>query len=229
MVNIFRKILSPFFINTCIYCNYKLLDQEKCICLNCLYKLPRTNNYLIPNNKAEQILAGRFPFERIATFCKFNKQGLLQPLIHELKYKQNKEIGYLLGRLFGKDLKGSKFIENIDYLVPIPLHKKKIKARGYNQAEIIAHGISQSTNIPISTNNLVRAINNPTQTKLSKTQRWENVKGIFIITNPEEYINKHILLIDDIITTGSTIEACVIATIAIEGIKISIASLGEAF
>ena len=228
MVNFIRKLFSPFFVDICISCKTKLLKQEKHICLNCLYNLPRTNNHLKTNNSAEQLLAGKFPFEQAATFCKFNKGGILQPLIHDLKYKQNKEIGIILGRLFGKELMQSGFLETVDLLVPVPLHPQKIKKRGYNQAEIIARGISQSTNIPISTNNLIRIINNPTQTKLSKTQRWENVKGIFGVNNPEKFKNKHIFLIDDIITTGSTLEACAITITEIEGIKISIATLGEA-
>jgi ComF family protein len=110
----------------------------------------------------------------------------------------------------------------------VPLHPKKQKQRGYNQAEMIARGISKATDIPVSTNNLVRIVHNPTQTKRNKIQRWENVKDIFIVNNPEEFENKHILLVDDIITTGSTIEACAHALLTSSGIKISIATIGEA-
>lgn len=173
-------------------------------------------------------MAGRFPFERIATYCKFTKGGLVQPLIHSLKYKNNKEVGIKLGRLLGKDIAESSFIKEIDYIVPVPLHKKKLKTRGFNQAEVIAQGISELTEIPLSTNNLIRQIQNPSQTKLSKSQRWDNVEGIFKLVKPNQYKSKHILLIDDIITTGSTLEACAKALLQAEGIKISIATIGEA-
>ncbi len=173
-------------------------------------------------------MAGRFPFERIATFCKFNSGGIIQPIIHDLKYKGNKQAGVKLGSLFGKDLVGSEFIKTIDYIVPVPLHSKKIKQRGYNQSEIISKGISLSTNIPVVSNNLIRKIHNPTQTKLSKSQRWENVEGIFDIINPDQFTNKHILLVDDIITTGSTIEASANAILKAKNTKISVATIGEA-
>lgn len=228
MVNIFKNILSLFFDNSCPSCHKKLLLKDECICLKCLYSLPTTNNFATPGNEAETMLAGRFPFERIATYSKFTKDGTLQPLIHSLKYKNNKEVGYKLGRLLGKDIINSKFVESIDYIVPIPLHHKKLKKRGFNQSEVIAQGISMVTSIPISTDNLIRVIDNPSQTKLSKYNRWENVDGIFTLTTPSKYANKHILLIDDIITTGATIEASAKALLKAKHIKISVATIGEA-
>lgn len=227
MVKLLKAIFALFHTNTCPVCDCKLLTEE-CICLHCLYSLPRTKNHDQANNSAEKILAGRFPFERVATFLNFNKDGMLRPIIHELKYKNNKAVGYKIGKLFGEDLLGSKFIETIDLIVPIPLHHKKLKARGYNQSEIIAQGISQATSIPVSSDNLVREIHNPSQTHLSKTKRWENVDGIFKLVNPNLYSNKHILLIDDIITTGSTIEASAKALLEADNIKISVATIGEA-
>lgn len=197
--------------------------------MQCLHKLPKTNNFNEPDNLAETLLAGRFPFERVATFCVYSKQGVLQPLIHQLKYNNKKEIGILLGKLFGKDLLGSEFINPIDFIVPVPLHPKKQKERGYNQAEIIANGLSEVTAIPVSIGNLVRSIFNPTQTKRTKTQRWENVKDIFDVLQPQLYADKHILLVDDIITTGSTLEACAHALLKSPDVKISIATLGEVF
>lgn len=228
MVSLIKNILNLFFDNTCPSCHKTLYSTDECICLECIYSLPKTNNYLKPNNDAEIMMAGRFPFERIATYCKFTKGGLVQPLIHCLKYKNNKEIGIKLGRLFGKDIAASSFINKVDYIVPVPLHKKKLKTRGFNQAEVIAQGISELTEIPLSTNNLIRQIHNPSQTKLSKSQRWDNVEGIFKLVKPNQYKNKHILLIDDIITTGSTIEACANALLEAKGVKISIATIGEA-
>lgn len=227
--DILRELSNLFFPNCCLVCEKSLLPDETGVCLQCLYKLPRTNNFNEPDNLAETLLAGRFPFERVATFCVYSKNGVLQPLIHALKYDNQKNIGVLLGKLFGKDLAGSAFMNPVDVIVPVPLHPKKLKERGYNQAEMIALGLSQSTAVPVSTGNLVRAIHNPSQTKRTKTQRWENVKDIFDLLHPEAFANKHILLVDDVITTGSTLEACAHALTKSGGIKISIATLGEVF
>lgn len=216
-----------FFPNTCPICEKKLLVDEAGLCLNCIYALPRTNNFKEESSAAERLLAGRFPFERVASFCVFTKGGMLQRIIHEVKYRYNKKLGVLLGSLFGKDLLGSDFIAPINLIVPVPLHHKKQRKRGYNQSELIVKGLSEATNIPASIGNLTRIINNPTQTKKSKTLRWENVKGIFEIQNPKEFQHKHILLVDDIITTGSTLEACAVALLKCSGIKISIATIGE--
>lgn len=225
--SIFDEFLGLFFPESCVVCGEPLLRAEENICLSCLLKLPRTNNFQEADNAAEKLLAGRFPFERIATFCYFTKGGILQPIIHQVKYNGKAHLGETLGLLFGRDLVGSDFLSPVQLIIPVPLHPKKQKQRGYNQAEMIARGISKGTNIPVSTNNLVRIVHNPTQTKRNKMQRWENVKDIFIVNHPEEFENKHILLVDDIITTGSTIEACAHALLASRGIKISIATIGE--
>jgi ComF family protein len=212
----------------CVTCGDKLLAQEKSICLACFCKLPKTNNFKEPDNVLEQLMAGRMPFERIASFCIFAKKGTIAPLIHHLKYRNRDDIGILLGEMYGKELLGSEFLQSIDVIVPVPLHRKKKKQRGYNQAEMIAKGLSKATSVPISTDNLIRTIHNPTQTKFDKTRRWENVKDIFDVKNPEEFENKHILLVDDVITTGSRLEGCGEALQKCSGLKISIVAIGEA-
>lgn len=226
--NITKELFSLFFPDCCPACGAKLLAEEACVCLNCLFKLPRTHNFLEKDNSVETRMAGRFPFSRMACFCFYTKGGILAQLIHQLKYHQAKEIGVLLGKLYGKDLQGSDFIASVDYIVPVPLHPQKQKLRGYNQAELIAQGLSESTHIPLSSDNLYRTISNPTQTKHTKAQRWENVKGIFDLKDTQKYSGKHILLVDDVITTGSTIEACTSALLCAPDIKLSVAALGEA-
>ncbi len=226
--NIIKEFQNLFYPNCCLICHSKLITDEESVCLQCLYQLPRTNNYLETHNLIEDRLWGRFPFERIATFCFYTKEGMLPPLIHNLKYNNGKNLGILLGKIYGKDLIDSDFISTIDFIVPVPLHPEKEKLRGYNQSEMIAKGLSQTTGIPLSTDNLVRTISNPTQTKRTKSQRWENVKGIFDLKDPSRYANCHILLVDDVITTGSTIEACASALMQTPDIKISVAALGEA-
>lgn len=218
-----------FFPAVCMVCGEELVQSEECICLRCVYKLPRTHNFKYPDNAAEQLMAGRIPFERIASFCVYAKKGMLPPLIHQLKYHQHKEVGILLGRIFGEDLLGSDFLKPIDVIVPVPLHPKKEKIRGFNQAEMIARGLSEATSLPLLPGILIRAIFNPTQTKRSKTQRWENVKHIFRVNDPDAFAHKHLLLVDDVITTGSTIEACGVALQLCRQLKISVATLGEVF
>ncbi len=228
MVNQHPKQSPAVFTNQCAACARKLINTESCFCTKCDKLLPRTNNFDTPNNSAEALLMGRFPFHRVVTFCYFTKGGVLQPMIHQLKYRKNIDIGLKIGMQFGNELLKSNLIKSIDYIVPIPLHPKKLESRTYNQSEIIAQGISMATSIPMSANNLVRSIHNPSQTKLSKNQRWENVDGIFNLLNPTQYSHKHILLLDDIITTGSTIEACAHALLQSPEIKISVATIGEA-
>ena len=218
-----------FLTERCAICKTKLLVNEQGVCLQCIYDLPRTNNFSKPDNDIEILLAGRFPFMRIATFSFFTKEGYLQELIHELKYNHKPFIGELIGNIFGADMLKSSFINAIDVIVPVPLHPIKKTIRGYNQAEAFATGLSHATSIPLSIEELIRIIHNPTQTKLTKSQRWENVEGIFDVKDICAFENKHVLLVDDVITTGSTIEACAKALLKCKNIRISVAAIGEAF
>lgn len=224
-----HQLMHLFYPNVCVVCGSELLPGEEGVCLRCLYKLPKTHNFREPDNDAEKLMAGRIPFERIASYCVYTKGGTLSPLIHHLKYRHKESIGLLLGRMFGKDLMGSEFLNSIDLIVPVPLHPKREKMRGYNQAEIIARGLSEIIGLPVSKDNLIRVVYNPTQTKRTKTQRWENVKDIFKVADPLLFEGKHLLLVDDVITTGSTLEACGMALQACKDVKISIAALGEVF
>lgn len=221
-----NQLMYLFYPNVCAICGNELLQGEEGACLQCLYKLPKTYNFNIPDNDFEKLMAGRIPFERIASYCVYTKGGMLPPLMYQLKYRQGKNIGLLLAKMFAKDMLASDFLRSVDMIVPVPLHPKKEKARGYNQAEIIAEGFSLVTGLPVVPQNLIRVVYNPTQTRRSKTQRWENVKGIFSVTDPDLFAHKHLLLVDDIITTGSTLEACGIAMMACNDVKISIATLG---
>lgn len=222
-----NNLIKLFLPEVCVACGVELLQSESGACLKCLYMIPRTNNFSKENNSAEILMAGRIPFERIATFSYFVEGGVLRPMIHKLKYYNGKNLGLLLGKMFGEDLLASDFINNIDVILPVPLHPKKQRSRGYNQAEVIANGISEATKIPVITNNLTRLVFNPTQTKRTKTERWKNVSGIFEIKDSTVFESKHILLVDDVITTGSTIEACGYALQNCDNLKISIATIGE--
>ncbi len=226
---IVNEFLNLFYPRVCVVCEERLLREENEICLSCQYDLPKTNNYLQNENSMDVMLAGRFPhFQRATSFCVFTKQGTMQAVIHHIKYNHGTELGFKMGKLFGNEIKNSEFISSVDVIIPIPLHSKKQKQRGYNQAEVIAKGMGEELNLPVITDALVRSIHNPTQTKRTKTQRWENVNGIFAILDSSILENKHILLVDDVMTTGSTIEAAANALIKIPNIKISVATLAQA-
>lgn len=224
-----EPLLDLFYPDVCAICGAELIPGEVGACLRCLYRLPKTNNFKEPDNDAERLMAGRIPFQRIASFCAYTKGGMLPPLIHQLKYKGKKDIGGTLGRMFARDLTGSDFLATVDFIVPVPLHPIREKQRGYNQAEVIAKGISEVTGLPLLTGNLVREIYNPTQVKRGKSERWENVRNIFQVKEPALFAEKHLLLVDDVLTTGSTIEACGIALRVCREVKISVAVIGEVF
>ena len=228
MKNIFHSFLNLFFPDLCVVCNDRLTEGEQHICTDCLILLPRTNFHLQPDNRLEQFFAGRIPFQHIAAYAYFVKGGSIQSIIHELKYKRNLQIGHYIGQLCGENLRDSSFIADIDILVPVPLHRKREKARGYNQSLEICKGISEVTGIPIDSNTLIRKVNNKSQTKNSRFDRWKNVEDIFSITDSTAFQSKHILLVDDVITTGSTLESCVKEILKCDGARISIYAIGTA-
>lgn len=228
MKNIFHSFLNLFFPDLCVVCNDRLTEGEQHICTDCLILLPRTNFHLQPDNRLEQFFAGRIPFQHIAAYAYFVKGGSIQSIIHELKYKRNPQIGTYIGQLCGENLRGSSFIADVDILVPVPLHPKREKERGYNQSLEICKGISEVTSIPIDSNTLIRKVNNKSQTKNSRFDRWKNVEDIFSITDSTAFQNKHILLVDDVITTGSTLEFCAKEILKCDGARISIYAVGTA-
>lgn len=218
-----------FYPRICSACNSLLYKHEDVICTKCLYELPKTNFNLGKDNIVAQIFWGRFPLESAGAYYFFKKGSKVQHLLHQFKYKNSPEIGVRIGQLYGLDLKKSG-CPIPDVIIPIPLHPKKEVIRGYNQSERFAEGLSQSLNIPVDTTNFIRNTFTETQTKKSRFDRWNNVKDIFICVNPEDFRNKHILLVDDVITTGSTIESSVQKLLSYENLnlKISIASMAVA-
>lgn len=229
MSYIWNSFLELFFPRLCVCCKRLLIEQEKHLCLNCLLDIPRTNHWKEDNNQLEIFFAGRFPFVSISSFAYYVKGGLLQKIVRQIKYKGNKRLAIFMGELCGKEIQKSKdkYVD-IDYMIPIPLHPKRLKERGYNQSLALSEGISSQTGIKISCDNLIRIINNPSQTKNSRFERWQNTKGIFDIKNKNIYKNKHVLLIDDVVTTGSTLEICAKLLLSCENCRVSIYTLGSA-
>lgn len=217
-------IINLFYPRVCAACGDALLKDEETICLKCRYLLPKTGYEMNPNNPLAQGFYGRVNFHAVTACFFFAKQGKVQHLIHELKYKGNWEAGVFLGQQLGETIKNAPLFQGIDYLVPVPLHPKREKKRGYNQSMMIARGISEATGIPIGDKYLIRVVNTATQTKKSKEERFQNVKDIFQVCHTEELQGKHILLIDDVLTTGATLESCAHKFENIPGITISAAT-----
>jgi ComF family protein len=220
--------MSLFFPIICHSCGKSLFKNESSICTPCQYLLPKTNFHLINDNPVAKIFWGRLNLQAASSYYFFNKGGHVQQLIHELKYKGAKEIGLDIGKLYGWELKDSEHFNSIDLIVPVPLHKKRERKRGYNQSIFFAQGISSTMNIALETNVLFRSHASTTQTKKSRFTRWKNVEHIFYTKNEHHICNKHILLVDDVVTTGATLEACALALLKIEGVKISIVTIAFA-
>lgn len=223
--NDFFHLLFPI---TCYACGRGLYKHEKILCNLCLQQLPRTKYHLHYDNPVHQIFWGRLPLHSAAAFLFFHKHSKIQLLIHQLKYKGCKDVGIFLGNLYGKDLKKSELFDTVEIIIPVPLHKSRLRKRGYNQSEMFGIGLANAMNISLDTQSLYRTTATETQTKKSKSERWKNVSEKFAIRNPEKLANKHLLLVDDVITTGSTLEACGQKLLEIPNIKLSIASIAFA-
>lgn len=228
IMSILNHFLELFFPRLCPCCKARLVEQEPFLCLECLFELPETDHLKYKDNKLEEFFAGRFPFERIVSFAYFVKGGSIQKIIHQIKYKDKPRLAVYIGELCGKQIASAFEFKDIDYIVPIPLHPKRLRDRGYNQSLKLAEGISAITKITIESDNLVRVINNPSQTKNTRFERWKNTDGIFAIKNKTIYKNKHILLIDDVVTTGSTLEVCAKLLLSCDSTRISIYTVGSA-
>ncbi len=221
----FNEFLSLFYPAICMSCSKSLLNGEDCICTYCRYHLPKTNYHNEKENPLEKVFWGRIPVEAASAYYFFNKGEKVQHLLHQLKYKSVKEVGIKIGELFGHELKKSENFKSVDLIVPVPLHNVRKRKRGYNQSEQFAIGLSKSMQIDVNTTAVLRVKSSETQTKKNRFQRWNNVSTIFEVKKQEQIENRHILLVDDVITTGATIEACASELLKIKNIKISIASI----
>ncbi len=220
-----NDFVTLFFPRLCFACGNSLLRHEEILCTNCSIGLPETGFHLYYDNPVMNQFLGKIDFKSAASYYYFSKGGKIQHLVHQFKYGGFKKIGEYLGRQYGLKLIESPLFSSIDYIVPIPLHPKKEQLRGYNQAEVFAKGLAESMHIPINTTTLIRKYASETQTHKSRFGRWENVMEIFEIEDSNLLQNKSILLVDDVITTGSTMEAAGHVLMQIPNIRISACSL----
>lgn len=227
MTNFFKDIVDFALPRFCVMCGERLTSQERCICLNCLRHLPLTNSHLHPENEIEKLFWFHLPIVRASSFLFYEGEGV-RNMIHLFKYKSRPDIGQYLATLMAQEYQKSGFFDTMDVVVPVPLHWKKQFQRGYNQCHYIAQGIHDITGIPVEKHAVRRIKNNKSQAKLHISKRQENVKSIFRVVRPERLQGKHVLLIDDILTTGTTILSCAQEIAKLPNTRISIVSLAYA-
>ncbi len=220
--------VSLFYPELCLICNNNLLKFEECICISCLHQTPRTDCFLETENQVSKKFWGRIKLENAAALFQFNKDGNAQKLIHKLKYEDGKSTGIFLGKQLAFAINDSDFFNDIKVIIPVPLHPKKERLRGYNQSDFIAKGINEILKIKVNKKSLLRIENTDSQTRKKRFSRWKNMMNSFALKDARRLKNKHILLIDDVVTTGSTLEACAQKLQEIEGVKISIATIAVA-
>lgn len=221
-------MLNLFFPNACYACSNLLVDNEKHICTSCRHNLPITNFHFNNSKIIEKIFYGRVKIENATALFRFQKKGIVQQLLHNLKYRGHEKISLILGDWLGNELKTISNYNTIDLVIPVPLHKKKLKKRGYNQTAKFGIQIAKALNAKYLDSVLIKTTATKTQVFKSRISRWNASKEVFAIENKSLIEGKHILLVDDIITTGATIEACVAVLNKASNIKISIATMAIA-
>jgi ComF family protein len=214
-----------FFPHVCTGCGSDILDNHHQLCLRCLSELPSTNFFSQPGNPVEKKFYGQLPIRNGGAGYFFTKDSLLETLIYELKYKGNKDIGFYLGQLLAKFLVDNNGFNEVDVLIPLPLNARREKKRGYNQATALCNGIASVWKKPVLDKTVIRKVNTETQTHRGRITRWENMEGVFAVANASAIQNKHILLVDDVITTGASLEACGSEILKVPGTTLSIATL----
>lgn len=224
----FSSLFHLFFPRCCAVCGKPLVEGEEAICIRCNMDMPRTNYHELKDNFVECMFWGKIPLERATSYFFYRKGSDFRKIVHRLKYGGRKDLGVIMGRFMAAELLQTAFFEGMDVIVPVPLHPRKRRARGYNQSECIARGVSQVTSIPMDTSSAIRETHTQTQTHKTTYERWENVDGIFKVHHPERFIGKHVLIVDDVLTTGATTTACANAFSGVAGIRISVLTLAVA-
>lgn len=224
MRSIAKSLLQLLYPHYCIGCGSDHLGLQQQLCSRCAHQLPETGFFRQPNNPVEKAFFGRLRVQNAAALYYFTKQSMVQELMVQLKYHQNKQAGLFFGRMMGYALRSEPRFADIDLLVPLPPNAKKEFTRGYNQAEVICEGIHEVWPKPLLTKAIQRDKFTDSQTTQNRLSRWQNMEGVFEVKQHDQLINKHILLVDDVMTTGATLEACGQNIITMSNCKLSIAT-----
>lgn len=223
----FTRLLDLIAPRTCVICGKRLSIEEEILCATCNFRLPRTGfSYDAYENEMAKVFWGRIPVERCAPFMYYQAKAASANLIYFLKYNNRPDIGEYLGKMMAEEFKKDYFFEGIDFIIPIPLERKRQRQRGYNQSLMVARGVSDATGLPIDTDIIIRKVYESSQTEKNRWMRNDNVEGVFQLLQPEKVQGKHILLIDDVVTTGATICSCGQELAKAGDVKISVLSIG---
>jgi ComF family protein len=233
VIAVAKEYLSDFFNlfypDICLSCSQALLKNEKVICFRCESELAQTEHLNNPENKLAQRFWGRVPVVGAAALLQFQKGGHVQHLLHQMKYKGRREVGGYIGKMFATQLnEPDSVIKDVDLVIPVPLHWKKLKIRGYNQCDSFAAAIAGGLGAPWSSTAIGRVQQNVAQAKRKRYDRWDNVAGIFSIIDEQQLKDKHVLLVDDIVTTGATAEACMQCMLMADNTKVSFLAMSMA-
>jgi ComF family protein len=221
---LFNSLRHIFYPHCCLHCDTVYLNNSQILCISCLHNFPFANLENVKDNNIEKIFWGRLPLQHAFTLSYFTKGGMIQKLIHQLKYKGNLDAGILIGKLMGKAIENSSFYTGLDGVIALPLHPLKLAKRGFNQADIIAENIAEELKIVHFKNILKRNKNTSTQTAKNRAERLHNMLNVFDVIDFDTLQNKKVLLVDDILTTGATLEACGLKLLQINGLQLYIAS-----
>lgn len=231
-MNVLRRYLADFvglfFPRLCHACGESLIAHEDLICTNCVYNLPYTNFHKQPDNIVARQFWGKVPLDAAYALLYFTKGGKVQQLMHHLKYKNIPQIGNKLGVMAGAQLAGTENLKDFDAVIPVPLHKSRLRKRGYNQSAHFAEGLAQALGIQVVIDNLIRTKATTTQTHKTRFERAENMHQVFAIADINALTNKRVLLVDDVVTTGATLEACAAILLTVPGLRLSIATIAYA-
>lgn len=226
---LWNDVLDLFYPNPCCACSKPLVGNEAIVCTTCRLALPRSDAHLMEIPTLADKFKGKIVVKSVYTFLKFEKGGKVQRLLHQLKYNNRPDVGQMLGQLYGAELKKAGINTELDVLVPVPLHRRKLAQRGYNQSDVFAKGLSETMGIECSTEVLTRSKFTETQTKKNRFERFENVSGIFEVIQNESIKGKRVAIIDDVMTTGSTLESAIEVLLKSEAKEVSVITLAAAY
>jgi len=220
-------LVSLFFPQVCLACHEPLVAGETHLCTTCRTELPYTDYHLLPpaHNPLARRFWGKLPVQYTLSYLRFLRHGRVQELLHQLKYRGQAGVGRALGQLYGAELAAAGLAPKFDLIVPVPLHRRKLARRGYNQAEAFATGLAAALPCPSAAHALRRTEHTATQTRKGRTERWQNVATVFEVAQPAAVAGRHVLLVDDVLTTGATLEACGAALLAAGARAVSIATI----